>query len=110
MAKTPAVVSTAVAPVSAAPAAIAIAPTATPGPVAMPTETQSAPILPPSLPGKRPVNELVTTTGVTYRNVEVQRVVSDGIFISYAPARGGWAMTKVPFKELPPEIRLYYEK
>ena len=123
----------AVAPVSAAPAvvapvpkvstapaaaaSVAVVPVATPGPVALPTETPAG-----RGTGKainchqvrrgraRPANELVTTTGVIYKNVEVQKVMADGIVISYTPAHGGWAMTKVYFQDLPAEIRQQYGK
>lgn len=130
VAKTPAMAPAAVAPISTAPAVVvpapkvatapaaaastvAVAPAAVPGPAAAPARISPAAMLPfpfssPRL--ARPTNELVTNSGKTYRNVEVQRVVSDGIFISYIPVHGGWAMTKVPFKDLPPEIRKQYEK
>jgi hypothetical protein len=52
----------------------------------------------------------VTTTGTTYKNVEVQRVTADAIVISYTPAQGGWAMTKIDFRDLPPTIRQQYGK
>ena len=118
----PAIASAAVTPVSSAPAVVAPAPRAAAAPaaaaavaavpaaslgtVAMPTRT-----LPAGSAGQlRPSNELVTTTGATYKNVEVQKVMSDAIVISYTPAQGGWAMTKVYFQDLPPEIRQEYGK
>ncbi len=58
----------------------------------------------------RPASELVTTSGSTYQNVEVERVMSDAIIISYTPVGGGWAMTKVYFSDLSPEMRQRYEK
>jgi hypothetical protein len=58
----------------------------------------------------RPVNELTTISGSVYKNVEVERVMANGIVISYTPAGGGWAMTKINFEDLSPEIRLKYEK
>jgi len=42
--------------------------------------------------------------------VEVQKVMADAIVISYTPAHGDWAMTKVYFRDLPAEIRQQYEK
>jgi hypothetical protein len=67
--------------------------------------------LPASSPAPvRPANELTTTTGVTYDNVEVERVMLDGIVISYTPAGGGWAMAKVYFTDLSPELRQRYHK
>ena len=58
----------------------------------------------------RPANELVTTSGANYKNVEVERVMPDGIIISYTPVNGGLGMTKVYFKDLPAELRQRYEK
>lgn len=126
VAVTPAIASAAIAPVSVAPAvvapapkisaapapaAVAVVPMAGPGPDAMSTRTLPANALPASSAGQaRPANELVTTTGATYRNVEVQKVASDGIVISYTPVQGGWAMTKLYFRDLPPEIRQEYAK
>jgi len=52
----------------------------------------------------------VTAAGSVYNNVEVERVMSDGIVISYTPKGGGWAMTKIRFEDLPAEMRLRYEK
>ena len=91
--------------------AVAIGPAAGTGPEAMPARTLPAATLPTSsaVPA-RPSNELVTTTGATYKNVELQKVTSEGIVISYTPAQGGWAMTRVNFQDLPPEIRQEYEK
>jgi hypothetical protein len=34
----------------------------------------------------------------------------DGIIISYTPAGGGWAMTKVNFEDLSPEMQQRYLK
>jgi hypothetical protein len=114
--------------VSTAPAAaasVAVVPVATAGPVAVPTRTQPAAApamlkpslglhaatLPSSSPGPvRPANELATISGSIYKNVEVERVMADGILISYTPANGGWAMIKVYFQNLPTEIRQQYEK
>jgi len=122
----------AVAPVSAAPAAVApapkvstapaaaasvtVIPVAAPGPVTLPASTTpaatpAAPPLPSGSTGQvRPANELVTASGVIYKNVEVQKVMADAIVISYTPAHGDWAMTKVYFRDLPPDIRQQYEK
>ncbi len=114
--------------VSAAPdaaAAVAVAPAANAESVAMPAGTQPAaapaapgpalavpaPILPSSSPGQaRPVNQLVTTTGAIYKDVEVESVKDDGLIISYTAANGSWAMTKVYFEDLPAEIRQQYGK
>lgn len=122
----PAIASAAVAPDFAAPAVVAPAPKVSSASAAaavavgpavnsesdvMRTQAPPARTLPTSSTGQgRPSNELVTTTGTTYKNVEVQRVTSDAIVISYTPAQGGWAMTKIDFRDLPPEIRQQYEK
>jgi hypothetical protein len=133
VARTPAITSAAVAPASAAPAvaapapkvsavpvvaapSVAVVPPAISGPVVAPTANQpivvpAEPILPSSTLGQaRPTNELVTITGKIYENVEVERVADDGIVISYTPVPGGWATTKVLFRDLPTEIRQQYEK
>jgi len=126
MAIAPTIASAKVAPVSAAPAVVAPAPKVSPAPpaatsvAAVPTASslpvmasQAPPVaaFPPSAPGQvRPANELVTTSGITYKNVEVQKVTADAIVISYTPALGGWARTKIYFRDLPPEIRQQYEK
>jgi hypothetical protein len=131
-AATPALAPAAVAPVSSVPeavvpapqvstapaaaASVAVVPVATPGPVTLPASpppvvAPATPQLPSGSSGRvRPANELVTTTGVIYKNVEVQKVMADAIVISYTPAHGDWAMTKVYFRDLPPEIRRQYEK
>jgi hypothetical protein len=108
----PAITSAAVAPVSAAPAVVAPAPRVPTAPAtAVVAVAAPAAPFPSSSPGQvRPANELVTTTGTTYQNVEVQKVTSDAILISYTPAQGGWAMARVHFRDLPPEIRQQYTK
>ncbi len=58
----------------------------------------------------KPKPELVTATGSVYKNMEVERVMSDGIIISYTPAGGGWAMTKVNFTDLSPQQQQLYGK
>jgi hypothetical protein len=106
-----------VAPVSAAPAVVTpaasadAAPVAAPRPAAVPAPRLHPAKLPLSSPGQaRPANELVTTTGTIYKNVEVERVEPDGIVISYTPVNGGWAMAKVYFRDLPAKIRRQYGK
>jgi hypothetical protein len=122
----PAITSAAVAPDSAAPAVVAPVPKVSSASAAaavagvpavnsesdaMRTQAPAARTLPTSSSGQgRPSNELVTTTGTTYKNVEVQRVTADAIVISYTPAQGGWAMTKIDFRDLPPTIRQQYGK
>ena len=46
-------------------------------------------------------NEIVTLNGVTYKSIAVEKVEPDGLTISYAPARGGLGITKIPFESLP---------
>jgi hypothetical protein len=102
-----------VAPLSAAPAVAAPAPKVSTAPAAAASVAVAsvAATLPSSSPGQvRPANELVTTTGLIYKNVQVERVKEDGIIISYTPAHGGWATTKVYFQDLPAKIRQQYEK
>jgi hypothetical protein len=109
----------------AVPTTVAKAPAATVHSAPAPIQTQPAPApavagsalvlhaasLPPSSKSPaRPVNELTTISGSVYKNVEVERVMANGIVISYTPAGGGWAMTKINFEDLSPEIRLKYEK
>ncbi|HUA37505.1 MAG TPA: hypothetical protein VMA35_03790 [Candidatus Sulfopaludibacter sp.] len=127
----PAMAPAAMAPVSTAPAvlapaprvspaavaaSVAVVPVATPAPVTLPAGTPPAaapatPRLPSSSPRQmRPTNELVTMAGVIYKNVEVQKVMADAVVISYTPAHGDWAMAKVYFRDLLPEIRRQYEK
>jgi hypothetical protein len=112
----PAMAPAAVAPVSSAPAVVAQAPRVSTAPAtaaaeATPAQTVPAAAFPSSSAGQvRPSNELVTTTGATYKNVEVQKVTSDGIVISYTPSQGGWAMTRINFEDLPTDIRQKYGK
>jgi len=140
VATSPVTASSMVAPLSAAPAvvapapkvsttpvaaaSVAVVPVVTAEPVAVPamtppaaapampkqTSVLRAPILPSGTPGQRPANQLVTTSGLIYKNVQVERVKEDGIIISYTPANGTWATTKVSFQDLPAEIRQQYGK
>ena len=67
--------------------------------------------LPPSSPATvRPSNELVTTTGAVYRNAEVERVMPDAIIISYTPAGGGWAMTRINLSDISPDMQQRFRK
>jgi hypothetical protein len=58
----------------------------------------------------QPANDLVTLTGALYKNAHVERVETNGLIISYVPARGGTAMTKVYFEDLSTEVRQQYKK
>jgi hypothetical protein len=114
----PAMAPAAVAPVSAAPAVVTPVPRVSAAPaIAAAVSIAPAPGSEPasafpasSARQERPSNELLTTTGATYKNVEVQKVTSEGIIISYTPAQGGWAMTRINFEDLPPDIRQKYGK
>ncbi|HTY86565.1 MAG TPA: hypothetical protein VMB80_03795 [Candidatus Acidoferrum sp.] len=54
--------------------------------------------------------ELATATGAHYKNVQVEKLEPDGVIISYTPAQGGMAMTKVYFSELSDEARQKFVK
>ena len=58
----------------------------------------------------KPTNEIATASGAIYKNVYVEKVESDGIIVSYTPARGGMGMTKIYFYDLSAELRQRYEK
>src|ERR1035441_10683761 len=53
-------------------------------------------------------NEIVTAFGATYKDVEILKVEPNGLTISYAPARGGIGVIKIPFDELPGDLRTKY--
>jgi len=102
----------------------ATTPVAAPVAAAAPTKIQSATALTTPKPTQAlaaakssspPVmvsstNEIVTTYGTIYENAQVEAVDADGIIVSYRPAGGGLAMSKVDFDELPPELQQRYEK
>jgi hypothetical protein len=73
----------------------------------LPPVVIKAPNPPVKLP---PANDLVTITGAVYKEARVEKVEPDGLIISYVPARGGVAMTKVLFEDLPDQLRQQYEK
>lgn len=56
----------------------------------------------------KPANQLVTVNGDVYNNVNVEKIDPDGIYISYTPAAGGIAITKIYLYELSPELRQRY--
>ncbi len=58
----------------------------------------------------KPGTELVTVYGTVYKNTQVEKVYWDGILVSYSMSGGGIGMTKVYFKDLPPDVRQQYEK
>jgi hypothetical protein len=75
-----------------------------PIPASAATEPSSSPVK------AKPSNEIATLGGAIYANVHVEKVESDGIIISYTPARGGMGMTKVLFNDLSAELQQRYEK
>ena len=78
---------------------------AKPKPTPAPAATRS--------PGPRaralPTIQIKTATGDIYSDAYVEKVVSDGIIISYTLDNGGMAMTKLLFYELPNDLRQRYE-
>jgi hypothetical protein len=102
----------------------ATTPAAAPVATAAPNKTQSAAALTMPKPTQTlaatkslnpPVivnstNEIVTAYGTIYKNVEVEKVDSDGIIVSYSTAGGGLAVSKVDFDDLPAELQQRYEK
>ena len=54
------------------------------------------------------VNAIVTVTGGIYNNAHVEKVEPDGLTVSYTPARGGMAITKIDFDVLPDEWQRKY--
>jgi len=63
----------------------------------------------PLAPAK-PADEIVTTDGTIYSNPYVERVLSDGIIVSYSTASGGMGITKLFFDSLPDAVRRRYQK
>jgi hypothetical protein len=94
------------------PAAIEIAPAvaavpASPPPIAAPP----APTPPPAaIVFDKPTDSIVTIYGTVYKNAQVERVVADGVLISYWTDDGGFAITKLDFKMLSPELQKQYRK
>jgi len=120
---TPAATNLPAPPVKEAPAAItpAVAATPVPAPIKAPTPVLLPAITKPSPPPVAvkvpkpalkwpPANDFVTTTGTIYKEARVEKVEPDGVIISYVPARGGIAMTKVSFEDLPSYLRQQYER
>ena len=104
VAVTPAVTArpVATAPAKAKPAAAPATPKPTPA---------RAATKPPSPPVEvKTTNEIATTTGEIYKNVQVEKTLPDGMIISYRSANGGLGMTKVYFEDLSAEVRQKYEK
>jgi hypothetical protein len=104
----------AVAPVKTVPAAarstprLAVVPI-TPPPAPPKPNTNQIKLLMTSAPAL-PDSALVTTTGAIYHNAQVERVETNALIISYVPAGGGTAMTRVYFEDLPADVRARYEK
>jgi hypothetical protein len=109
---TPQTSSAATTPV-AAPVATA-APIKTPSTAALPTPNPT-PAFAATTSSSPPVivnstNEIVNDYGTIYKNAQVEKVDSDGLIVSYTPAGGGLAMSKVDFDDLPAELQQRYEK
>jgi hypothetical protein len=51
---------------------------------------------------------LITRSGTIYTNASVDRVLPTGLLITYATGKRGFAMAKIPFSDLAPEIRDKY--
>jgi len=49
-----------------------------------------------------------TTAGKVYDKIQVSKVEPDGLVVSYTPEKGGMAITKIYFEELPPNWRDHY--
>ncbi len=75
-----------------------------PTPAPAPTKSSSPPVK------AKPTDEIATLSGAIYENVQVEKVESDGIIVSYKPSRGGMGMTKILFTDLSDELRQRYEK
>ena len=89
------------APKAKAPAALTQRPATRPAPVeAKPSKVA----LPP------PANELITVSGAIYRNVQVERVETNAIVISYSPTGGGLVMTRIFLDELSAESQQQFGK
>ncbi len=58
---------------------------------------------------EKPSDQIVTIYGTIYRHVEVQKVGSDGLTISYWATDGGFEVTKLDYQLLPPNLRKQYE-
>jgi hypothetical protein len=48
---------------------------------------------------------ITTQDGKTYDKVTLEKVVPDGLLVSFAPAEGGSGTAKLKFRNLPPELR-----
>ena len=84
-------------------------------PPAAPTSTRTPPAAAPATKAPAPppakvssTNEITTVGGITYKNVLVEKVDPDGIFISHSLANGGTAMIKIYANDLPDAWRQKY--
>ncbi len=59
---------------------------------------------------QKPANEIATTDGTIFKNVEVEKVESDGIIVSYSSPGGGLGMSKIYFADLSAAVRQQYER
>jgi len=59
---------------------------------------------------EKPASEMKTTDGTVYNNPYVEKILPDGIIVSYSTASGGMGITKLFFDSLPDEVRRKYQK
>jgi hypothetical protein len=54
------------------------------------------------------LNQFTTRSGQVFQSVQVLKVFPDGLLIQYAPVKGGLAIERVAFTDLPSEIQKEY--
>ena len=81
----------------------AITPRPKPTPPARPPATAAIAI-------EKPADNIVTIYGTVYHHAQVEKVEADGLVISYWTANGGFAVTKLDFRMLSPELQKQYQK
>ena len=95
--------------------AIAVVPTS-PRPAAPPVTPRPKATPPARPPAKaavayeKPADNIVTIYGTVYHHAEVEKVAADGLVISYWTTNGGFAVTKLDFRMLSPELQKQYQK
>ncbi|MEI7535302.1 MAG: hypothetical protein WCK57_13120 [Verrucomicrobiae bacterium] len=83
------------------------APPVTPRPKATPP---ARPLAKTPVAFEKPADNIVTIYGTVYRHAQVEKVETDGLVISYWTANGGFAVTKLDFRMLSPELQKQYQK
>ena len=89
--------------VTPAVAVVPITPRPKPTPPARPPATAAIAI-------EKPADNIVTIYGTVYHHAQVEKVEADGLVISYWTANGGFAVTKLDFRMLSPELQKQYQK